>query len=228
MPPNKGENTKKSAGNAKKAAAAAQKQATADAAAAAAEDAKWATGSRDTSKKTAAAEKAADAQRKKAEKAALLAEEEADAPARPPGGKTAVKKKGKGGGGLDLSLLEASGAPELMKKEKALNARGIDDALDALALTGAKDEKIDRHPERRFKAAYAAFEARRLAEMKDEGGLRRQQKVELIRKEFEKSAENPFNAMVGRFDMSKEEMAELRQREKEGKEARLTQAAGAS
>ena len=78
------------------------------------------------------------------------------------------------------------------------------------------------HPERRFKAAFAAFEERRLDEMKDEKGLRRQQKVEQIRKEFEKSPENPFNqSLVGKFDMSKEDKVEMREKEREARETRL-------
>lgn len=73
-----------------------------------------------------------------------------------------------------------------------------------------------------MKAAYAAFEERRLEEMKEERGLRRQQKIDMIRKEFEKSGENPFNqGLVGRFDMSKEEMRDMREEEREAREARL-------
>ena len=83
------------------------------------------------------------------------------------------------------------------------------------------------HPERRFKAAYTQFEARRLEEMKDEKGLRRQQKVERIRKEFEKSDENPFNqALIGTYDMSREDKAELRDKERERVEGRLASPQG--
>ena len=67
------------------------------------------------------------------------------------------------------------------------------------------------------------YEERRLEELKDEKGLRRQQKIDLIRKEFEKSPENPFNqSLIGRFDMSKEEMKGLKAEEREAREARLT------
>ena len=83
--------------------------------------------------------------------------------------------------------------------------------------------KIDRHPERRFKAAYAAFEARRLPEIEQENpGLRRNQRVELCRKEFEKSDENPYNTgLAGRFDMSKEEMAAAKKGERSRMEKNL-------
>jgi hypothetical protein len=88
-------------------------------------------------------------------------------------------------------------------------------------LTKGNNDKIDRHPERRFKAAYTAFEERRLDEMKDEKGLRRQQKIDQIRKEFEKHPDNPFNQVQGSYNMSKEEMAELRESERQKLENRL-------
>jgi hypothetical protein len=145
-----------------------------------------------------------------------MAEEEASLPTSNKGAKKAPVKKSKG---LDLSGLDA---PSSKKDLAALNATGIDNALDALSLTADKQEKIDRHPERRFKAAYAAFEERRLDEMKDDKGLRRQQKIDQIRKEFEKSPENPFNQVSGTYNMSKEEMKDLRESEKQKKEDMLT------
>jgi hypothetical protein len=167
----------------------------------------------DTQPSEAAAAKQAEAARKKAEKDALLKEEEASLPSKP-GKKPPVKKAR----GLDLSGLDG---PSSKSALSALNATGIDDALDALALTKGDKDKIDRHPERRFKAAYNAFEERRLDEMKDEKGLRRQQKIDQIRKEFEKHPDNPFNQVQGSYNMSKEEMAELRDSEKQKLENRL-------
>jgi hypothetical protein len=57
--------------------------------------------------------------------------------------------------------------------------------------------------------------------MKDEKGLRRQQKIDQIRKEFEKHPENPFNQVSATYNMSKEEIAALRESEKDKKEKRL-------
>jgi hypothetical protein len=57
--------------------------------------------------------------------------------------------------------------------------------------------------------------------MKDEKGLRRNQKIEQIRKEFEKHPENPFNQVAGRFDSTKEELAKLREEERKKIEGRL-------
>ncbi|KIX99941.1 uncharacterized protein Z520_04579 [Fonsecaea multimorphosa CBS 102226] len=220
-PKGKGENTKKAAGNARKADAAAQKQAAADAVAASREEEKWAQGSKDTSKKQAAAAKAAEQAAKKAEREAMLAEEEKGMRDKPKGAnkKTAEKKSR---GTLDLSQLD-SGEPS--SKERALNASGIDNALDALSLTtgSQNDMKLDRHPERRFPAAYKAYEERRLPEIdKEHPGLRRNQKIELIKKEFEKSDENPFNQAGNvRYDASKEELAEHKRKVREGVENRL-------
>ena len=59
--------------------------------------------------------------------------------------------------------------------------------------------------------------------MKDEKGLRRQQKIEQIRKEFEKHPDNPFNQVAGSYNMSKEEIKELKESEKDKKEALLTE-----
>lgn len=142
-----------------------------------------------------------------------MKEEEASLPNKP--GKKAPVKKARG---LDLSGLDA---PSSKKELSALNATGIDDALDALSLTKANNEKIDRHPERRFKAAYNAYEEKRLEEMKDEKGLRRQQKIDQIRKEFDKHPDNPFNQVAGTYNMSKEEMQALRDSERAKLENRL-------
>ncbi|KAH7385012.1 putative coiled-coil domain-containing protein like protein [Cadophora sp. MPI-SDFR-AT-0126] len=212
-----GENTKKAAGNAKKAEAAAAKAAQENAKKAAEKDQEWGKGAKNTAKKEAEAAKKAEQARKKAEKDALLAEEEKEARAAPKNSKVAVKKTNKG---LDLSQLDdtPSSAP------RALNATGIDNALDALSLTTDSAAKIDKHPERRFKAAFAAFEERRLKEMESDGsgqGLRQNQKKERIRKEFEKSEENPFNQVSARYDASKEEIKELREQEKAKIEVRL-------
>ncbi len=164
-----------------------------------------------------------EAARKKADKDALLAAEEKelkDARAAPKNAKTAVKKTNRG---LDLSQLDSESTPSSSKANPALNATGIDNALDALSLTSNNpSEKIDRHPERRFKAAYAAYEARRMPEVEEENkGLRKQQRVDLIRKEFERSPENPFNQASARFDSTRDEIKEMKDQEREKVEARL-------
>lgn len=148
--------------------------------------------------------------------------EEASLPSRaePKKSKTATKKTR---GTLDLGQLDEGGPAK--KNESALNASGIDNALDALTLTSdSRQTKIERHPERRYPAAYAKYEERRLEEMGSDGsgaGLRQNQKKERIRKEFEKHPDNPFNQVTARYDASKEDIATLRDQEREKVEKRL-------
>jgi hypothetical protein len=212
------DNSKKAAGNARKADAAAQKSAAEDARREVAEDEQWSKGAKSSAKKEAEAAKKAEQARKKAEKDALMAEDDANTPGRsePKKSKAAPKKSR----GLDLSQLDGDGA-----SSSALNATGIDNALDALSLTtGNDDSKVDRHPERRFPAAFAKYEARRLDEMKKDGsgvGLRLDQRKQRIRKEFDKSPENPFNQVTASYNVSKEEMAEIKAKEMAKIEQRL-------
>jgi len=215
-------------GAAKKAEAAAAKEAEAAAAKAQADANDWSVGVKSNDKKAAEAAKKAEAARKKAEKDAQLAEEEKElskAKAKPSKGTT---KKPTVSKGLDLSQLEDGADPtaagEAPTADIALNATGIDNALDALDITAGTEVKIDKHPERRFKAAFAAFETKRLDEMDTDGsgqGLRQNQKREKIRKEFEKSAENPFNQVNAQYNASKEEMEKKKMEEKAKVEARL-------
>jgi len=52
-------------------------------------------------------------------------------------------------------------------------------------------------------------------------GLRRQQRIDLIRKEFDKSDENPFNQVHVAFDSTREEIAHVRDAERKKVESRL-------
>lgn len=52
-------------------------------------------------------------------------------------------------------------------------------------------------------------------------GLRRNQRMELCRKEFEKSDENPFNQAHVAFDATREEIASVREAERKKVESRL-------
>ncbi|KAI4193292.1 MAG: hypothetical protein LQ350_008390 [Teloschistes chrysophthalmus] len=212
-----------------KAEAAAQKAAVESSKKAAVEDAEWAKGSKSNAKKEEAESKKSEAARKKAEKDALLAAEERSLPSGPKNTKSAAKKTSaapaRRSTGLNLDQLNDD-APEASSQPlSTLNATGIDNALDALSLTTTQpgsSEKIDRHPERRYKAAYAAYEARRMPELEVEmKGLRRQQRVDVVRKEFERSGENPFNQVSVGFDASREEVREVRERERVKVEGRL-------
>ncbi|EGV62784.1 hypothetical protein PSN45_000839 [Yamadazyma tenuis] len=189
-----GENSKKAAGNAKKADAASKKQQAALAAAEAEEASQWDQGSKKGNKKKEDEQfKKEEAARKKAEREALLAAEEASLPSKPQNSKQrgAAKVAAKRTGKIDDFMDFNSSKPELA-------ASGIDNALEALTLTtkdgGLQNKDFDKHPERRVKAAFLAFEEKRLPEMRKENpGLRLQQIKNLLHKEFSKSSENPMN-----------------------------------
>lgn len=70
-------------------------------------------------------------------------------------------------------------------------ARNIDEAITIL---NVDEPEIDRHPERRVKAAYTTFEEARLPILKNENpNLRLSQLKQMLKKEWMKSPENPLN-----------------------------------
>ena len=72
-----------------------------------------------------------------------------------------------------------------------VQASGVDSAISALSIGGGGD---DRHPEKRAKAAYRAYEEKMMPEMKQQyPGLKRQQYLDKIFSLWKKSPENPLN-----------------------------------
>lgn len=70
-------------------------------------------------------------------------------------------------------------------------AHGIDEALSVLS---TKDVEIDRHPEKRVKAAYLSFEEKMMPIIKEQNPtLRLSQLKQILKKEWMKSPENPLN-----------------------------------
>ncbi|CAG9855508.1 unnamed protein product [Phyllotreta striolata] len=87
---------------------------------------------------------------------------------------------------LDAPLVENINRLQIEGEE----ARTVDEAL---VILGNKDD-ADKHPEKRMKAAYTAYEERRLKELKEENpSLRLSQLKQMIFKEWQKSPENPLN-----------------------------------
>ena len=79
---------------------------------------------------------------------------------------------------------------EQLATEGAVEARNVEDAISVLSV----DEKLESHPERRMKAAFAKFEEERLPILKAENSnMRLSQIKQLLRKEWMKSPENPLN-----------------------------------
>ncbi|KAF9494096.1 DUF1014-domain-containing protein [Pleurotus eryngii] len=222
----KGGNAKKESGRAKKAENEAKKQEQAAAAAERKEADQW---KDDSVKGGRAKQQDKEEKRKadlarKAENARLLAEEETVVAAAKKAAPKAAKKSTKdikpagpgaiaAGGGLVAS--EESTAPPPPEEVESFAATGIDNALDLLEVVTAKMDKasvgqqaasIERHPERRFKAAFEAYQEREMPNVrKEHPGLRLQQYKELLFKQFQKSPENPFNQATISYDASKDE-----------------------
>lgn len=80
------------------------------------------------------------------------------------------------------------------KLEGHHDAGNIDEAIEVLTVS---DKKVDIHPEKRLKAAYAAFEDRELPKLKSENpNLRLSQLKQLLKKEWMKSPDNPMNQLT--------------------------------
>jgi len=71
---------------------------------------------------------------------------------------------------------------------EVIRASGINEVLEKL------DPKVDKHPENRMKAAFNEYVELQLPVLKNENpGLKRSQLMEIIKKNWKKAPENPFN-----------------------------------
>ena len=83
---------------------------------------------------------------------------------------------------------------QLLAEEGATEARSVEDAITVLSIGDSGGVSVDKHPEKRMKAAYAAFEEREIPRLKQENpNLRMSQLKQLLRKEWMKSPDNPIN-----------------------------------
>ena len=156
-------NPKAVAGRARKQEAADRKAAAKSVEIEAEEDAKWQQGSKGKGAADERADKAAEKARKKAELQRLTEEDDA----RTPG-------KRSGGGGKDA---KGGKVPDLDAQISSFQASNVDDAIDAMSLVNDRDDKasrglaasaLEKHPERRVKAAFEAYKERELPKLKDE------------------------------------------------------------
>ncbi|KAG0716651.1 Coiled-coil domain-containing protein 124 [Chionoecetes opilio] len=77
--------------------------------------------------------------------------------------------------------------------EEQVEGSGIDAAITALDVQDTP-QAPDRHPERRIAAAFKVYETRRLPQLKKENpSLRLSQLQKMLKKEWQKSPENPVN-----------------------------------
>lgn len=86
---------------------------------------------------------------------------------------------------------------ELLAAEGAVEARSVEDAISVLSVT----EKAEKHPEKRMKAAYAAYEELNLPRLKQENpNMRLSQLKQMLKKDWMKSPENPMNQAYKSFN----------------------------
>lgn len=86
----------------------------------------------------------------------------------------------------------------IIPDEGTMEARTIEDAIAVLS-TGPED--LDRHPERRMKAAFAAYEEANMPRLKKENpNMRLSQLKQQLKKEWMKAPENPMNQRVATFN----------------------------
>ena len=172
------------------------------------DDAYWADDDKGAQKKKdrkeAAERKKADQLAKKQEAQRLLQEEEAQL-------KSSGANKGSKVTRNDIRLREEA-EKEVKAKKKAndeeaeltenLNrvsvegeeARTVDEAIRVLKPGEPTADSADKHPEKRMKAAFEAFEKERLPQLKEENPtLRLSQLKQILRKEWMKHPSNPFN-----------------------------------
>lgn len=86
----------------------------------------------------------------------------------------------------------------IIPEEGSVEARTIEDAIAVLS-TGPED--LDRHPERRMKAAFAAYEEANMPRLKKENpNMRLSQLKQQLKKEWTKAPENPLNQRFSNYN----------------------------
>merc|ERR1719427_1785813 len=113
----------------------------------------------------------------------------------------AARRSAAGGGGAGKSAQEPQ-TPLNKPLEENVNriqvegseARTVDEAISVLTISeGEATTALDKHPEKRMKAAYEEFEKSRLPELKKENpNMRLSQLKQMLRKEWQKHPDNPL------------------------------------
>ncbi|XP_006898318.1 PREDICTED: coiled-coil domain-containing protein 124 [Elephantulus edwardii] len=86
-------------------------------------------------------------------------------------------------------------------EEGSVEARTVEDAIAVLSVA---EEAADRHPERRMRAAFTAFEAVNLPRLKLENpNMRLSQLKQLLKKQWMRSPDNPMNQRALPFNAPK-------------------------
>jgi len=216
-----GENSKATAARERKNEKASAEKAAKEAAA---EDAKWADNDRGLAKKQSrkedAEKKRLEALAKKKEREDLLSQESAaiaakqakinpvkvtQAQIREEQAKREEAARGKAGVKPEPVTHLSTPLPENVNRleVEGAEARSVTEAIQVLSINPTSPA-VDKHPEKRMKAAYEEFEKKRLPELKQENGnMRLSQLKQMLRKEWQKHPENPLNkqlaAMAGQM-----------------------------
>ncbi|CAF0916303.1 unnamed protein product [Rotaria sordida] len=97
------------------------------------------------------------------------------------------------------------------------SARDIDEAIHVLQ---SSQISLDSHPEKRMKAAYETFENENLPKLKQEHPtLRLSQLKQLLKKEWMKSPDNPFNRPTKSYNQGSNLTQNMRTEEKDEKDS---------
>lgn len=113
---------------------------------------------------------------------------------------------------LNWTLSQSSDGSQSADFLEKFSASNMDDALMLLESTNVSSASlsaIEKHPERRMKAAFSAFEAREMPILRaDNPTLKHTQLLERLHKLWKKSPENPFNQLHVAHNMSQEKQAD--------------------
>lgn len=192
-----GINEKQAAGRVRKATAEEEKRQKKEQEKEAALSREWEIGSKDESKKKELELKRLKKLQSKAETREVLEQEEIEI------SKTSKVKRS----GIQYIHESSNNVPSYA-------ANNIDDAIFLMQTinTGSSEsfQDIERHPERRMKAAYAEFEDKQLSLLKKEyPSLRLSQLKQLAWKKWKKSPDNPFNQPHISYAATKEEREQI-------------------
>jgi hypothetical protein len=164
--------------------------------------AEWSVGARDTSKQEAEREKRLNKQREKKALEEQLVKESSEIRLT-----RTAKLSNREGLAVEQTMTMSSS-----KQQESFVASNVDDALDLMtALTYRKQEiKVERHPERRMKAAWMMYLETNLPRIRrDHPKLRYSQHVEILRDEWAKSPENPMNQLRVAYNARTEALEEV-------------------
>lgn len=218
MGKNFGINSKAEEGRARKAEAKEKEKSKSRAEKEKLEEKKWSEGAKDDSKRQQEEAKRLEKLIKKQEKKQLeeqesqeMAKYKASANKTKPNDKTPeplFRSKS-----FNWTLSQSSDGGQSSDNLEKFSASNMDDAL--LLLESANNSStsmniVEKHPERRMKAAFSAFEAREMPILRAENPtLKHSQLLERLHKLWKKSPDNPFNQLHVAHNMSQEKQADV-------------------